>query len=158
MSNIKISFINEVIQKRKKLNILYNENYLIINMDETSCLLEMSLYKTLDFIYKRKKSVIISGREHYRISVILSITSKDIKLHPLIIVKGQPWKSIEKELNNMHFVKEKIHVYCQNDGCCISFIFKELIKNIFIEYEKEIPDKCLLIIDKAISHISKDSL
>ena len=36
--------------------------------------------------------------------------------------------------------------------------FKEWIKEIFIPYEKEYGDKCLLLLDKASGHILKDSL
>lgn len=35
-------------------------------------------------------------------------------------------------------------------------IFIDLVKNAFIKYEKDIGNQCLLIMDKAASHISKE--
>ena len=49
-------------------------------------------------------------------------------------------------------------IYCQHNAWCINFIFKEWIQKVFKPYEKSLGDKCLLIIDKASSHASNDSL
>ena len=49
-------------------------------------------------------------------------------------------------------------IYCQNNVWCDNFIFKEWIKKIFIPYQKSLCEKCILIIDKASSHSSDDSL
>ena len=81
------------------------------------------------------------------------------KLPPLLILKGEPGKTIEKELRELPYVRDKsMFIYCQSDGWRTSYIFKEWIKKIFIPYEKEYCDKCLLILDKASGHISKESL
>ncbi len=51
--NIKNSFINEVIKLKKELNILYDESYTIVKMDETPCVLYMGFKTTIDFTGKR---------------------------------------------------------------------------------------------------------
>ena len=68
-------------------------------------------------------------------------------------------KSIEKELRNLLYVRNgNLFVYCQPQSWCTSSLFKEWIKVIFLQYDKEYGEKCLLIMDKASEHISKDSL
>ena len=49
-------------------------------------------------------------------------------------------------------------IYCQNNVWWDKFIFNKWIKNIFIRYQKSLSEKCLLIIDKASSHSSDNSL
>ena len=49
-------------------------------------------------------------------------------------------------------------IYAQKDAWCTTFIFKEWLINVFKKYEKEIGAKCMLIMDKASSHISKESI
>ena len=44
-----MNFINEIIQKRKELEIDINEDYRLINMDETALFLEMGFNTTIDF-------------------------------------------------------------------------------------------------------------
>jgi hypothetical protein len=101
----------------------------------------------------------MSGREHYRISVMLAIVGNGYKLPPLLIIKAEPGKTVEKNLRSLPFVREEnMFIYCQEDGWCTTAIFKEWIKVIFQPYEKEYGDKCILIMDKASSHISKESL
>lgn len=55
---------------QKNLNIGPNEDFLLINMDETSCYLDMSFGNTFDFIGNINIGIISSGREIYCISVI----------------------------------------------------------------------------------------
>ena len=43
-------------------------NYTFVNMDETSCSLEMWLEATIDFKGKNNVELLTSGRESYRIS------------------------------------------------------------------------------------------
>ena len=64
MKDIKNTFINEVIKLKKELNILYDESYNIVNMDETPCVLDMGFNTTIDFTGKRNISFITTGREH----------------------------------------------------------------------------------------------
>ena len=158
MQDMKQAFINEVIMK-KKLYIPPEEIYILVNMDETPFFLEMAYETTIEFTGKKNIEIETSGRDHYRISVILSVAGDGTKLPPLVIIKGEPGKTIEKDLRNLHFIKEKfIYVYCQKDGWCNTFIFKEWINNIFLQYEKELGAKCLLILDKAASHVSIESI
>lgn len=153
------SFIEEVIMKKKNLNIPYDDNCTIINMDETPVFLEMGFDTTLEFTGKKNVDILTSGREHYRISIMLAVVGNGYKLPPLLIIKAEPGKTVEKNLRSLPFVREKnMFIYCQEDGWCTTAIFKEWIKVIFQPYEKEYGDKCILIMDKASSHISKESL
>ena len=68
-------------------------------------------------------------------------------------------KTIEKSLNTLYYVKnKKIFVHCQREGWCTSEIFAYWINEIFLPYENEISEKCLLIMDNASSHISNTTL
>ena len=51
-----------------------------------------------------------------------------------------------------------IFVHCPKDGWCISGLFCQSITEIFIPSQKSISKKCILIMDMAHAHISKDSL
>ena len=51
-----------------------------------------------------------------------------------------------------------MYVHCQKEGWCTSHIFTYWIKEVYIPYQKSISEKCLLILDNAIAHNSKDSL
>ena len=57
-------------------------------MDETQCFLEMGFNTTLDFRGKKNVQILSSDRDHYRISVLLSIVSNGIKLPLFIIIKS----------------------------------------------------------------------
>ena len=45
----KMKFIEEIIQKRKELDIDFDEDYRLINMNETGLFLEMGFNTTIDF-------------------------------------------------------------------------------------------------------------
>lgn len=81
MDNLKDSFVKEVILKRKKMNIPYNDDYTIINMDETPYYLEIWFNTTLEFTGKKNVDC-------YRISVILAVVGSCFKLIPSLILKG----------------------------------------------------------------------
>lgn len=152
---LKLNFIEDIIKKRKGLNIEYDENECIISMDETPCLLDMSFITTIDFFWQKNIEYITEGRECYRISIILSITGDGFKLPPLVIIKGKLGKTIKKNLRKLNYVTNKeMYIYCQPQGWCTSEIFSFWLNDIFIPYEKSIGQKCLLILDKASSHIS----
>ncbi len=53
MNTLKDSFVKEVILKRKKKNIPYDDNYTIINMDENPCYLEMGFDTIMKFTGKK---------------------------------------------------------------------------------------------------------
>ena len=73
-NNIKSKFIADIIKARKELNIPYNEDCRIINMDETPRFLDMYFDTTIDFVGNRHVEIESMGKEKYRISVILGIT------------------------------------------------------------------------------------
>ena len=77
------------------MDILYDEDYRIINMDETPCNQERGKNSTIDLIGKKNIEIEKFGREQYRITIILSIAGDGKKLPPLLILKGQPGKTIE---------------------------------------------------------------
>ena len=97
-NELKEKFISETIEKRKNLSILYDESFKLFNMDETACFLDMNREMTIEFINKKNVEILTSGREKYRISVILAVTGDGHKLAPLVIIKGEEGKSIEKNL------------------------------------------------------------
>ena len=128
-------------------------------MDETPCFLDMYFDITIDFVGNRHVEIETMGKEKYRISVILAITGDGYKLPTFVIVKGEEGKTIEKQLQDLYYVKNKeMYVYCQPQGWCTSELFCLWIKEIFIPYENFIAEKCLLVLDKASAHISIDSL
>jgi len=108
------------------MNIPYDDDYTIINMDETPCYLEMGFDKTLEFKGKKNVDILSSGLYRYRVYVILAVVGNGFKLSPLLILKGEPGKTIEKELRGLPYARdESMLIYCQNDDWCTSYIFKE---------------------------------
>ena len=105
--DVKAKFINKVIKILKNLNIQCDDNARIINMEETPIFIEMNYSTTIDFIGKKNVEYLTTGREHYRISIILSVTGDGYKLPPFVIIKGEEGKTIEKKLNELYFVKKK---------------------------------------------------
>ena len=111
---IKKKFIDDIISKRKELAILEDEDYRVINMDETPCYLEMWFKTTIDFKGKKDIEIATSGRDHHRITVILTVVADDVKSLPIVIVKGEEGKIIENQLRKLKFVKNnQLLVYCQ---------------------------------------------
>ncbi len=58
--------------KKKLIDIPYDDNNTTINMDETPCQLEIGFNTKLDFKGKKCIDILTTGREHYRISIILA--------------------------------------------------------------------------------------
>ena len=113
-------------------------------------------WKQLMISMEKNIEILTSGKESYRISIFLSVVRNGYKLPPLLIIKGEPYKSIEKKERSLSYEKDKkIFIYCQHDAWCTSSIFKEWVNFIFKPYEIEYGDKCILIMDKAARHISK---
>ena len=107
------------------------------------------------------KEVIIDtkGNERKRISFLLTIVDEGSKLPAVLIFKGKKVIIIEKEINgNMHVLRKEIFALVQENSWCDSQIFSFWYKNIFLNYEKKINKKCLLILDKAPNHIDNDIL
>ena len=77
---------------------------------------------------------------------MLSTAGGDTKLAPLVIVKGEPGKTVESKLRKLEYVRNNsMFIYYKNNACFGKFIFKEWIKNIFIPYQKPLYEKCILI-------------
>ena len=57
-----MKFIEEIIQKRKELDIDFDEDYRLINMDETGLFLEMGFNTTLDFKGNKNIEIEANGR------------------------------------------------------------------------------------------------
>lgn len=55
------------------MSILYDEDYRIVNMDDTGIFLEMGFNTTIDFKGNKNIEIDSYGREQYRITVILAI-------------------------------------------------------------------------------------
>ena len=95
-----MKFIEEAIQKRKEFEIDIDEDYRLINMDETGLFLEMGFNTTIDFKGNKNIEIKTNGREHYRIIMMLIAAGDGTKLALLFIVKGEPGKKIESKLKS----------------------------------------------------------
>ena len=114
---LKKEFLNQVAEKRKELNMNFKDTWLIINMDETPVYLDMFSDTTIDFVGAENVSIVTTGREKYRLTVLLSICANGWKLPPLVVVKGESGKTIENKLRKLDFCqKEQIFVYTQKSG------------------------------------------
>ena len=49
-------------------------------------------------------------------------------------------------------------ICCQKDGWCTTKIIEYWLNNIFLPYQRQIIEKCLLVFDKATCHISKEAI
>jgi len=146
-------FIQKVIKERDELGIYDDEEYRIINCDETPIFLENPDTKTIDF--KGSKQILIDtqGNEKEKVTVLLTIMGDGSKLEPLMVFKGKRGKNIEKDLQtNENVLKKNMYVYSQGSSWVDAEIFSKWYKYIFLPYEAKIGKKCLLIMDKAPSH------
>ena len=98
-------FKDEIINKRKEMGILDDEDYRVINMDETSIFLEMNFNITIDFRGNKNIEIDTTGKENYKLTVLLSVCGDGTKLEPLVILKGEPGKTIETNMRKLSFVK-----------------------------------------------------
>lgn len=115
--DVKAKFINDIINFWKNLNIPCDNNASIINMDETQFFLEMNYSTIIDFVWKS----IWNRREHYRISIILSIADDDIRLPRFVIIKGEEGKTCrKKKLMNYILLKKRIMRPLPKHGWCTS--------------------------------------
>ena len=89
----------------------------------------------------------------------MAVTGDGYKLPPFVILKGEEGKSIEKNLLNLPFIQKGVmSVHYQKEGWCTSQIFSYWHKEVYLPYQKFISENCLLILDNATAHNSKDSL
>ncbi len=92
MQNYKNEFFLEVIEKRKLLDKNYNDTWLLLNMEGTPVYWDMFSKTKIDFIEAENISIVIDGREKYRISALLAICANGWRLPPLVVVKGERGK------------------------------------------------------------------
>ena len=152
-------FFHLIISERRDLNIDDGEEYRIINCDETPIYFEMPDTTTIDIMGNKEVIIDTKGNEKKRISVLLTIVDDGSKLPAVLIFKGKNGKFIEKEINgNIHVLRKEIFALVQENSRCDSQIFSSWHENIPLNYEKKINKKCLLILDKALSHIDNDIL
>lgn len=104
---IKNKFFDEIINKSKEVGIIEDEDYRVLNMDETPCYLEMGFDTTIDFKGKKEIEIETFGRAYYRITVLLTIAGDGTKLPLLVIVKEEERKIIENNLRKLDYGKNK---------------------------------------------------
>ena len=153
------NFFHYIIQARRELNIQNGEEYRLINCDEIPLYLEMFDTCTIDI--KGHKEIIINTKnnEEKRITVLLTICGDGSKLSPFIIFKGKKDKNIDEELKDNKYVSQgKIYAYTQENSWLDKDLFLKWYNKVFLNYEKLIGKSCLLILDKAPSHIDVEIL
>ena len=150
-------FFRDIIRKRQQLGIFDNEGDYdrIVNIDETPIFFEMTTDKT----YNKKGAKVVSietkGNEKKLITCVLAVSASGKKLTPTLIFKGGRDGNLEARYKNLECVKnKKIVIYFQYNAWCDEAIFKKWVKDVYLVYEEEeIKKKCILIMDKAPSHI-----
>jgi len=150
-------FFRDIIRKRQELGIYDTDtDYArIVNIDETPIFFEMTTDKT----YNKKGAKVVSietkGNEKKLISCVLAVCANGRKLTPTLIFKGGKDGNLEGRYKNLQCVKDrKIAIYFQSNAWCDEGIFKKWVKDVYMHYEeKELQKKCILIMDKAPSHI-----
>lgn len=89
----------------------------------------------------------------------MSIIGGGDKLPSIILFKGKPEKNNEKRYSTLDVVKNKrIFIYFQDNVWINDYIFMKWVDNIYLPYQNKISKKCLLLFDRAPSHITKEIL
>ena len=159
-SDLFLAFQKKIISFRKKYDINDNEIGRLVNCDETPIYMEMVTDKTIEIKGAKDIEVATFGGEKVRISLILSCAADGTKLAPILIFKAKNEGNLEKSLNKIPIVKSgKIFCYCQPNAWCDNDIFIKWLKFIYLPYQNYvIKKKCLLILDKAPSHCSEETI
>lgn len=144
------SFLYEVINKRRYLEICDDKLYLIVNCDETAVYYEEPETKTIDICGNKEIIINTDGSESKRVSVLLTIVANGSKLNPFLIFTGEPEKTNEKKFSEIKEIKNNtIHAVCQKKGWCDTQTFIKWYEKVYLKYEKfTVKEKCLLILDK----------
>ena len=107
-------FKEDIIKKRKEMGILDDEEYRVINMDETAIFLEMGFNTTIDFRGNKNIDIDTTGKDNFKLTVLLTVCVDWTILVPLIILKGEPGKTIEINMRKLSFVmNNNMYIYCQ---------------------------------------------
>lgn len=59
IDKVKEKFILDTIEQRKNLEILYDESFKLINLDETACFLDMNSDTTIEFTGKKMLKLLL---------------------------------------------------------------------------------------------------
>lgn len=146
-------FLSSIIHARRNLNIDDEHLNRIINCDETSVYYENPDTITVDINGHKEIILNTEGNENKKISVLLSIAGDGTKLPPLLIFKGEVNKINEKQLQkNIHIINKKVYTTCQKKAWCDTQVFLNWYNKIYLKYESDLKEKCLLILDKSPSH------
>lgn len=75
----------------------------------------MMMIIQLEFTGKKNVYILSSGLNRYRVSVIL-LQLENVLNYPLLVLKEESWKTIEKELRGLSFVRDRsIFINCQRE-------------------------------------------
>lgn len=107
-------------------------------MDETVDFLEMGFNTTIDFRGNKNIEIDMNGREYYRPIVMLSAAVDCSKLQHLIILKGEPGKTVETKLINLHMLKIIICIYTAKKIHGVINLYLENRLNIFLNLMKNV--------------------
>ena len=65
----------------------------------------MGFNTKIDFRGNKNIDIDTTGKENYKLTVLLTVCEDGTKLAPLIILKGEPGKTIEINMRKLSFVK-----------------------------------------------------
>lgn len=88
LQNITYGYLNQIINAGKITKIEDNIE-LIINVDQTPCYLENPSTLKLDIKGKKNIEIVSFGKENYRITAVLSVSTSGFKLPPFLILKDK---------------------------------------------------------------------
>lgn len=150
-------FFRDIIRKRQQLKVFDSprDHDRLVNIDETPIFFEMTSDKTINKKGAKVISVETKGNEKKLISCVLAVSGSGKKLIPTLIFKGGRDGNLEERYKNLEVVKnKKIEIYFQYNAWCDESVFKRWVKDVYLYYEEQqIKKKCILIMDRAPSHI-----
>lgn len=121
------------------------EYYAIINADETGTYYDSKINFTLDIKGTKRVEIKLSGREKQRITTVIGIDLlNNIKVKPLIILKGKSNRCLKNVTNNIDYdLSYQNNAWCTDDQ--------------FIIFLSQFPSdkKILLFFDNFSGHITK---
>jgi len=138
---------------RSRIKELPDKNN-IFNMEERPIYFEMVTKTTITKIGTKSLNVKTHGGEHLRITVMLAIGAKGIRLPSLVVFKGK--KDAVKEERLQKYIKKnnrKIIALCQDNAWADREIFIKWLNYAFFnnKYVSNMLDK-ILVIDRATTH------
>ena len=146
-------FYEILYRMRSRIKELPDKNN-IFNMEERPIYFEMVTKTTITKIGTKSLNVKTHGGEHLRITVMLAIGAKGIRLPSLVVFKGK--KDAVKEERLQKYIKKnnrKIIALCQDNAWADREIFIKWLNYAFFnnKYVSNMLDK-ILVIDRATTH------